>query len=159
MLDTLALPGPVTLDELCRHLVRRRGRPLHLHPLPAQPVAPGACGVWLATDTDDHIFVEPGTTRLHREHILLHEISHMLLEHDAADIPPESAMGALMPDLSPALVRRLMARTSYDTPQEREAEMLASLLWTTGLRSGAPRARSQGPVGRLETALGLDAPC
>ncbi|MFB6849012.1 hypothetical protein ACFCXS_29745 [Streptomyces sp. NPDC056373] len=160
LLETLDLSRPVTLDELCRRLARHRDRPLHVHPLPTQPVAPGACGVWLATDTDDHIFVEPATSRLHQEHIILHEISHMLLEHDSTDLDPASAASALMPDLSPALVRQLLARTSYDTPQEQEAETLASLMWSTALHSSGPeRSTSEGPLGKLEKALGLDGPC
>ncbi|MGW5446082.1 hypothetical protein [Streptomyces asiaticus] len=65
----------------CHHLAAQRARPLRLHPLPAEAAATGACGLWLATDAEDHIFYERRTVPLHQEHIVLHEIGHLLFNH------------------------------------------------------------------------------
>ncbi|MFI6093518.1 hypothetical protein [Streptomyces sp. NPDC051218] len=151
ILDQLSVPRPFSIDTLCQEVSAQRGRPLHLHPLPQQATGKSICGIWLATETDDHIFFEQRTSRAHQEHIVLHEIGHMLFDHSGTDLGHGEASQALLPDLSPQLVRRILGRASYTNHQEQEAEMLASLL-----RIGAsPTARTpHGVLGRLETALG-----
>ncbi|GAA2721285.1 MULTISPECIES: hypothetical protein [Streptomyces] len=155
MLDELDPPRPFSLDELRRALVRRRGRPLHLHPLPLQAAASGACGLWLATDTDDHIFYEQRTTRAHQEHIVLHEIGHMLFDHRSLRSDDFGGLAALLPDLSPRLIRRLLGRTDYTTREEQEAEMFASVLRTWQGRHDAPAPGGAGLPAGPEAALGV----
>ncbi|GAA4933030.1 hypothetical protein ACFPM3_04240 [Streptomyces coeruleoprunus] len=151
LLGQLALPQPFAIETLCAHLSAHRRRPLHLHPLPLQAAASGACGLWIATDTDDHIFYEQRTARSHQEHIVLHEIGHMLFNHHAtADAGPP---GGLLADLSPRLVRRILARTNYSTRQEQEAEMLATLIRTG--EAGAGHGQPSDPYGKLRAALGV----
>ncbi|ARZ65981.1 putative regulator component [Streptomyces albireticuli] len=193
VLDQLTLPRPFSIDALCQELSRSRDRPLHLHALPDQAADGNICGLWLATPTDDHIFYEQRTTQIHQEHIILHEIGHMLFDHHgirpttpppgvltstdpraptaagtrstaAAEAGTEargegtaadehSGVQALLPDLSPQLIRRLLGRASYTTRQEQEAEMLATLLRiraSTLPETGTP----QGVLGRLGAALG-----
>ncbi|MCD9194700.1 hypothetical protein [Streptomyces albireticuli] len=201
VLDQLTLPRPFSIDALCRELSRTRDRPLHLHALPDQAADGNICGLWLATPTDDHIFYEQRTTQVHQEHIILHEIGHMLFDHhgirpttpppgiltsggafafpgarrragakardDATAVTgtePEAGGGgtavgenagvqALLPDLSPQLIQRLLGRASYTTRQEQEAEMLATLLRlraSTLPETGTPR----DVLGRLGAALG-----
>ncbi|MEU3714309.1 hypothetical protein [Streptomyces catenulae] len=112
-----------------------------------------ACGLWLSTETDDHIFFEARTSPLHQEHIVLHEIGHLLFDHQMLGDGDHGGIGALLPDLSPRLVQRLLARTNYSTCQEQEAEMLASLIRTHAT------ARGRGPrcaaTERAERALGI----
>ncbi|GAA0896554.1 MULTISPECIES: hypothetical protein [Streptomyces violaceusniger group] len=128
---------------------------MHLHPLPQQAAWNGICGMWLATETDDHIFFEQRTSRVHQEHILLHEVGHMLFDHCGTDLSRGEASQALLPDLSSQLAQRLLGRTSYTNRQEQEAEMLASLL---RIRASQPAARTPHSVlGRLEAALGTRA--
>ncbi|MFF0223184.1 hypothetical protein [Streptomyces sp. NPDC004629] len=155
VLKELALPRPVSAHQLCRNVARRRGRPIHLHPLPPEGRSDGACGAWIATDTDDHVFFEPGTTRPHQDHIILHEISHILLDHHHPLTEGPGPVTALLSDLDPRLVRRLLRRASHSTRQEQEAEMLASLILSRALRpAGRP---SESTARTLERALGLDA--
>ncbi|MFD7663873.1 hypothetical protein [Streptomyces sp. NPDC059788] len=152
-LDQFDLPRSFSMDALCDSVSRQRGRPLYLHPLPDQAAAAGACGLWLATATDDHIFFERHTVRLHQEHIVLHEIGHMLFDHHAVDTRTGSAiLPDLFLDLDPRLVRRLLARTNYSTRQEQEAEMLASLI-----RAGdhGPGRERDGVLRNLGAALGV----
>ncbi|MCC3776392.1 hypothetical protein [Streptomyces sp. UNOB3_S3] len=154
VLDRVNRPEPFSLTSFCRHVAERRGRALHLHPLPETVALAGACGVWLATDTDDHIFFEQRTTRVHQEHIVLHEIGHMLFDHHMLDEDGPLPAG-LLPDLGAGLVNRLLARTNYTSLQEREAEMLATMIRAGRPPSGAERP--QGVLGRLRAAVGLGA--
>ncbi|TXC99760.1 hypothetical protein [Streptomyces sp. ISID311] len=155
VLDQLSVPHPFTIDALCQELSAQRRRPLHLHPLPQQVARNSICGMWLATETDDHIFFEQRTSRVHQEHILLHEIGHMLFDHCGTDLGRGEVSQALLPDLSPQLVQRLLGRASYTNRQEQEAEMLASLL---RIRASPTAARTPHSVlGRLEAALGTRA--
>ncbi len=52
-----------------------------LRELPEEAAATGACGLWLGTDNADYVFYEARTAPLHREHIILHEIGHVLCDH------------------------------------------------------------------------------
>ncbi|MEV0373305.1 hypothetical protein AB0I10_26405 [Streptomyces sp. NPDC050636] len=121
-----------------------------------QTLVAGAYGLWLGTSVDDHIFYEQQTSRVHREHIVLHEIGHMLFDHHASDAE-ESWTAKLLPDLDPGLIGRLLGRTNYSTSQEREAEMIASLMCTTMDSAGGPprHGRPDDVLARLGAGLGL----
>ncbi|GHJ26961.1 MULTISPECIES: hypothetical protein [Streptomyces] len=147
----LRLPRPFSVPELCRQVAERRGRPLHLHPLPAAAAAAGTCGLWLGTEAADHIFYEQRTGRLHQEHIVLHELAHILLDHHRI-VPGGAGAERLLPDLDRQLVRRLMPRADYSTPQEREAETLATMLRLGG---AAPARRPDEVLDRLRDATGV----
>jgi hypothetical protein len=138
----LRIPSPFDLDAFCDEVAARRGRPLQLHPVPGLS-AEAPCGMWVGTDRADHVFYDPGTSPLHAEHIVLHELAHILSGHSGAD----AGLAHLFPDLDPATVRRALGRVGYTTAQEREAEMIASLI-----RGRPPRAK----LGRLAGALGYD---
>ncbi|MFE2185927.1 hypothetical protein [Streptomyces sp. NPDC059455] len=156
MIDRLDLPDALSFETLCRHLAVRRVRPLRLHQLPPEAATFGACGLWLATDAEDHIFYERRTTLLHQEHIILHEIGHLLFNHRMEALHGEDAWHTLLPDLDVHTVQRLMLRTNYATDQEQEAELFASVL---GSRINERyRQRPGGILGRLEEAMGIDQP-
>jgi hypothetical protein len=105
---------------LCDQIAARRGRPIRLIPMAGLT---GVCGLWIATDATDLICYERDTTRPHQDHIILHELSHLLCEHFPVGLP-----AALLPDLDPAMVRAVLGRAGYSTAEEREAETLASLI-------------------------------
>ncbi len=153
VLGTLRLEPPFSLEELCAHLSALRARPLHLLPLPSGASAAGACGLWLATGTDDYVFFERQTSRPHQEHIILHEIGHMLFDHPTLDMPGGPASPGRLGDLGLGLAQRLLARTDYTTRQEQEAEMLASVIRTVALRSESSRPAES--ASEWEAALGL----
>ncbi|TMU98588.1 hypothetical protein FGK60_13000 [Streptomyces sp. DASNCL29] len=156
VIDQFELPHALSVEGLCHHLAAQRARPLRLHPLPAEAAATGACGLWLATDAEDHIFYERRTVPLHQEHIVLHEIGHLLFNHRTVAVDGGTGWDILLPDLDPRAVRRLLGRTSYATEQEQEAELFASIL---GTRINEPhRQRPGGILGRLEAAMGVDSP-
>jgi len=104
----------------------------------------GPCGVWVAGPAADYIFYEEGTSPLHREHIILHELSHLLCGHDAAPVLEVEFTQVLFPHLRPDLVQTVLRRAAYSSEQEQEAELLASLI--------LERVASSPPAG----ASGLD---
>jgi hypothetical protein len=120
-----------------------------------QQTLPGVCGLWLDMAGEDHIFHERHTTRPHQEHIVLHEIGHMLFGHRASDTGHGWA-SAFLPDLDPEMIGSLLGRVNYSTRQEREAEMVASLIRTSVCSTGGQRPK--GVLERLEAGLGLNVP-
>ncbi|TQF06378.1 ParH-like protein [Kitasatospora acidiphila] len=153
---TLELPEPFGLPALAEVLSERLGRPVEFLPLPAGSL--GTCGVLVSTDRAEYIGYPTGTTVLHQQHIVLHEVGHLLGGHqDTTTTPVDSAaLGVLAPHLSTELVRRMLGRDVYSDVQEREAELFASLV----LHRQAGRRPQPGPPGvaqRSEAAARLDA--
>jgi hypothetical protein len=118
------LPWHVDASTLARWLAERRGRPIILHPLAGS----GPCGVWVPLATADHVFYEQHTSPLHQEHIILHELSHLILGHHPDALSDLAAAQLLVPHLAPELVRAVLQRSAYADDQEQEAEVFASLL-------------------------------
>jgi IrrE N-terminal-like domain len=138
IVDGLDIPDPFSIRDLVRLLGQRRGRPIHLVPLRLPAGEP--CGVWVSTRDFDVIFYEADTSPLHQEHIIAHELGHVLCEHGASTIDAHVSR-QLLPDLDPQLVRRILHRTTYSKVEERQAEVVASLISRAANR---PRSRSGG---------------
>lgn len=92
-----------------------------LHPLsiPALPF-----GLWYDDGERDHVIYRSGLTGYHRDHVVLHEICHLLARHGS----PEQASPA--PDTAgksvvSALIEHAMRNRHVDA-QEELAEMFAS---------------------------------
>ena len=126
LLAELDLPRPFDIGELCRRLGAARGRPIVL--LPMQLDADAPCGLLLGGARADYIVYEQSTTPLHQEHIVLHEVGHLMFRHTMAELPENGTMQRLFPDLDPVVVRRMLGRTEYSTREEAEAETLATLI-------------------------------
>ncbi|MEW2145912.1 hypothetical protein AB0869_24170 [Micromonospora vinacea] len=122
----LEVPEPFDIRKLCDVLAERRGRPIHLVPikLPAQTV----CGMCVPTGDFDAIFFEQDTSPLHQLLIIGHELGHLLAGHRATEVLDADASRLLLPDLDPQLVQRSLGRSNYAAAEEREAEMIGSLL-------------------------------
>jgi hypothetical protein len=121
----LDIPSPFDLSEFASRLERQRNRPIRLRPFSFAPGAP--CGLWIGTAEADYVYYEQGTTPFHRSFIALHELAHMLLGH--CGLPAwHSLARRVAPDVSPALVSLMLGRSGYSSPEEREAETLASLI-------------------------------
>jgi hypothetical protein len=159
-LRDLEVPAPFHVHAFCEGLARRRGRPIVLRPLPR---ASGCSGLWVATPAADVVFYETETSPLHREHIILHELCHLLLGHAPGGAPggalaDYAVQAGLFPGLRPEAVRRTLERAGYSTEEDREAELLASMILERAARS-RPRASGRAgpaeevPVRRLEAAL------
>lgn len=148
------MPVPFSVRAMCDLVAAERGRPIRLM---AMSGVSEVCGVWIATETMDLICYEEATTSPHQEHIILHELSHLLCDHYPASLD-EADHARLLPDLDPEMVRRVLGRTSYSTVEEQEAELLASLIRQRahlgeGSRKTAHGGESSGLVRRLHAAL------
>ncbi|MFJ7586623.1 toxin [Streptomyces sp. NPDC097617] len=122
----LDLPEGTDLAELCRHLGEVRDRPITL--VPMQMPSSHPCGMWVAARDEDLIFYDANTTGAHQEHIILHELGHIICCHRGAGGLDEAAARLLFPNLDPQLVRDMLLRATYDDAQEQEAEIIAYFL-------------------------------
>lgn len=124
-LRALALPDPFDLEEFCQSLANLRGRSLYVR---SATSGLGPYGLWIATASADYILYAEDTSPLHRLHIILHELSHILWNHHPVPLDDLSIPEGLFSNLRPETVLRLLQRAVYSTDEEREAEMLATLL-------------------------------
>jgi Zn-dependent peptidase ImmA (M78 family) len=135
---TAAITPPVPFDvrALCARVAADRARPIHL--LSAAMPAGSPCGLWIATDTADYLFYEESTSPVHHEHIILHELGHILCGHQG--------IVASGPD----------AGARYSTIEETEAELVASILrgqHDLGRCADPSAPEGDGPVRRLWSCL------
>ncbi|MEV6671988.1 toxin [Streptomyces sp. NPDC051162] len=126
VLARLDLPDGCGIATLTERLSADRGHPIQLVELPMGAESP--CGMWLATDEADFILVEANTSRLHRDHIIAHELAHMLCGHRDSTGPDPTGFAHLLPNLDHQRVREILGRTSYSSAEEQEAETVASLI-------------------------------
>jgi hypothetical protein len=153
--DALELPEPFTATAFIDILARERGRPIALLPITARPDLP--CGLVVATGQSDWILYRADTTELHRTHIVLHEAAHILCGHGergGKGTAMAAAARSLMPHLPAELVRSVLGRTVYDEPEEREAELVASLILHRVARRDRSGRRRTGRPSRLDAIFG-----
>jgi hypothetical protein len=115
------LPEPWRIDELCMRLAEQRGRELVVYPadLPALPF-----GLWHDDGKRDYVIYRTGILGYHRDHIILHEICHMLARHNAVERPGDWGEGSDT-DVVSRLIENAM-HNRFNSAQEEIAEMFAS---------------------------------
>jgi hypothetical protein len=159
VLESIPVPDPLDVDELASVVSDLRRRPLTLLP---KPSTAGPCGVWLATPSADYVFYERQTSALHREHIVLHELGHLLRRHEPTEVMDDDLVSRLCPDLDAGVVRKVLGRTAYTAVEEQEAEMIASLISTRGRQrpdtAAGSSAHGSPLVKRLQATLGAQRP-
>ena len=123
------MPDDGNLDVFVDRLAEHRHRPIVVQTTTGMSLS----GQTLAFDSVDRISLldaPPGQLR----QALCHEIAHLLLGHlDHDDLPLDTTLAELT-GIDVATVRRFLTRHAYDTPQEADAERLA-----TSLRSESDR--------------------
>lgn len=125
-INRLSLPHRFTTRTLRDAIAELRGKPILLKPLNTVGVSNPPCGVRLETPQTDLVFYETGTSVHHQRHILTHELMHIFRDHPGSlevDTPTAHALG-----VNPTLVLRMSGRTRYSTVEEREAEILATVV-------------------------------
>ncbi|WP_079123754.1 regulator component [Streptomyces sp. NBRC 110611] len=122
----LRLPHRFTTRDLCDAVADLRGRPIVLKPLSTLGLIDAPCGIRLETPDADLLFYEEGTSSLHQNHILAHEVSHIICDHPGSLELDQDAVRAI--GFNPTLVQRMSGRTSYTSQDEREAEMMATVI-------------------------------
>lgn len=136
LLRDLGVQRPADVRGLSKRLAARRGRPILLRAHPIR--VPGVYGTCLSTGSADFIFYESRTSPVHQDHIILHELVHLVAGHGGA---PQDDSGLKTPFSGGARdgpARRLRRHRSGDG-QEDEAEDVAAMAmgWAPSLN---PRA-------------------
>ncbi len=146
-LGALHLPSPFDVHDFGRTVGAQRGRAILLHPV----VGLGdVSGVWVTGGSADHIFYEQDTSPLHQELIILHELSHLLCGHQPVPVTEEELPQLLFAHLRPETVRRVLRRrTAYSREEEREAELLATLILEKATRAAAADAVADPAAAQL----------
>jgi hypothetical protein len=151
--EGLTLPEPFDAEAFIELLAEQRGRRIGLLPVEGATNLP--CGLVITTEQSDWIVYRADTTALHRRHILLHEAAHILCGHGERGDTTAAAARSLMPHLGDELVRSVLGRTVYSEPDEREAELLASLILHRVGRRDRHTGREPGRPSRLDALFGL----
>ncbi|MFD8607394.1 regulator component [Streptomyces sp. NPDC059631] len=124
--DLLHLPHRFSTRELREAIAALRGKPIILKPLSTLDAVEAPCGIRVETPSADLLYYEEGTSVHHQRHILTHELCHVFCDHPGSlqvDTDTAQALG-----VNPTLVMRMSGRTSYSTADEREAEMMATVI-------------------------------
>ncbi|MGJ5751547.1 ImmA/IrrE family metallo-endopeptidase [Streptomyces puniciscabiei] len=152
VLRDLDVQPPLSVEALCKALGEKRGRPIELraYPLPK----PGPSGLWLETPAADLIIYQQETTKLHQEHIILHEIGHILADHRGEDRVEE--WHAVVAGLARSAIRRALGRCNYDDAREQEAELVATVIlgWAWALDRVTSCTSTDASVRRLHDTFG-----
>jgi hypothetical protein len=154
LLRDLDIRPPLDVAQLCARIGGYRGRPIHLVEWPL--AIPGPFGLSfeaaLPDGVGDVIAYQRDTSKWHQDHIVLHELGHILTDYrgdddgeDGSGVADFLAIAATLPAGS---IRRRFRRTCYDSPGEREAELIATIImeWAAALH---------GPVGDLGESQAL----
>jgi hypothetical protein len=154
-LAALGLSDEPDIVRVTERISERRGRPILLVPVTMRAFEP--YGLWFASVDTDFICYEANTSKHHQEHIIAHELGHMICCHRGVVRPDDETMNLLFPDLSPHLIRDLLRRTGYSDIQEEEAEIMASLIKIIAANHAV--SSPPGVLGGLESALGFHRHC
>ncbi len=128
------------VDDIREVAGRISGRDIQL--LPYRLSGSGVHGMLVRTEPTDYVVFDSETTTMHREHIILHELSHVLCGHSAAGHTG---------------LAEVLRRENYLDDQEIEAETLASIMGQR-VRRGAPQtiSISNANLGRILASLRLE---
>ncbi|MFF4453772.1 hypothetical protein [Streptomyces goshikiensis] len=119
------------------------------------------------------ILYQHETTRLHQDHIILHEVGHILVaenEEDAAKATAEAPVdaslegettifvegwAAMLPTFAPETIKRVARRCTYENGEECAVELVATIIleWSSVLDGTAPLSDDPA-LRRVESALG-----
>jgi hypothetical protein len=124
LVASLDVPRRSDSAFLCRQVGELRGRPIQR--LSMSLPAGGPSGLWAATHDVDYIVFEERAGPLHQEHIVLHELGHILWDHEATLV--EAGHFPMLTQLDPVVVRQVLGRNRYSAAEEQQAELVASLI-------------------------------
>ncbi|MFJ6382733.1 ImmA/IrrE family metallo-endopeptidase [Kitasatospora sp. NPDC092039] len=120
------LPHCFTEEELVQAVSALIGRPIQIEPRDFK--GDFACGLRERYSDREVISYQRNASPLHRRQIIAHELAHIICGHKGeltlADIPPDEELAKSI-DWS---VLGISARTSYETEEEQEAELTATLI-------------------------------
>lgn len=129
LVRALGIPVPWDLRNLLKSIAATRGKPIRLVTYGGLGAYSRSCGIWIGRLEDDIIVYDGTTSAYHAEQIILHELGHMLLNHcQPGSIQGPAHIPDLVPDIHPNTVQHVLGRNAFDSEQERQAELFASLM-------------------------------
>lgn len=148
--DAIQLKEISDIEALCLAISRKRKRPMVLIPM---ELIGDETGFSASAPEYDTIYYARDVSPPYQEHIILHELAHLLLNHR----PPHTVAAAteirqtVVPLLGASYLPPMLKRSRYDLVHEQEAELFASLLeqrWRRArpVRKLHPTDEHQGPV-------------
>jgi hypothetical protein len=143
VLAAVPMPRPWSMNRWVDALEAWRGREIDLVPVAYRPGQPS--GAWQARPDYDLIAYTEHTSALHQDHIIAHELAHMLCAHTGSCLMAESEAAELAPDLAPRALSHLLTRVTSGR-DEYEAELIAVLLMSAA--TSEPPAVQPGASGR-----------
>ena len=124
-LRELGLQADPSPEELCAALERCLRHPIVLWPADLRG---GPFGAVFRADAFDLILYEQHTSRPHQQLIQYHEVGHILLGHAGQRLDDPAVLLRLAPDLPPEAILQFLCRDAHADPEEREAELFATLM-------------------------------
>lgn len=153
VLATTPLPDPWDCNEFLDGLERERGRNIDV--LAVDWTRGQSTGAWRRYADHDVILYAANTSVVHQDHIILHEVGHMLFEHRGRCVLSSSDAQRLAPSLAPAAFAHMLDRVSVQA-EEAEAETFATMVLTRLVRQERrrrPRQRVEPEVDATLTRL------
>lgn len=141
LVASLDIPRPWRLATFVDHVATRLGKPIMLLPQPELTAKGFPCGVVIERPDSFAVAYDAASSGYHTDHIVLHELAHLLLDH-AGYVAPSAhlrTLRQLFTELDTEMVLRVLARTDYDDILESQAELFASLVMS---ETDAPRSGS-----------------
>ena len=86
IIRALPIPDPWNERDFLTNLAIERNKPIELRPVLLPPGLP--CGMLIDTPAADYIVRGAGLSALHAEHVDMHELGHLLLDHRAPAAAP-----------------------------------------------------------------------
>lgn len=147
------IPEPWDLAAFLNVVARWRGRPIKVYGRDGDYWATGEdgdylSGLYVRLDNADVILYRTDGGPSAAQHIIAHELAHLLAGHARSVDPAESVETAGEPLARNDALRLSCARSRCGDPDERVAEAFADLLMTSVSRRGTP------PQRRLAKILG-----
>ena len=127
--------GSYTLQDFIKWVSNSLGKQFVIRQMPLFEQT-GAYGMWLTSSLAEVILHDSSLSPIHREHIILHELSHCLLNHRTERLATHEVEQILANTKQPPLgtMRRVLDQCGTQQP-EAEAEHLAAWIRTSANRS------------------------
>jgi len=125
LLGHTGIPDPWDINEFLDRLELHRGRDIDLCAITWSPG--DSCGAWQQHPDYDVIAYAENTSGFHQDHIILHEVGHMISQHRGRCVFSQEQAQRIAPDLTPVALAHLLDRSGAQA-EEHEAETIAVLI-------------------------------
>lgn len=125
LLRHVHLPNPWDINQWLDHLERHRSRDIDLCPVPW--TLGDSTGAWQRRPDHDVIAYAENTSSIHQDHIILHEVGHLIANHRGRCVLSVQKAQELAPSLAPPAFAHLLDRVTVQA-EEAEAETIATII-------------------------------